>query len=161
MSFPAEAFIRLDANQTESGTFALLRGEWIFRCQFNPEGGPRQQALWLTGEHAGKVSEVPNEVVLAIGQPYGIQIRINSPVQLSSEWRPRPGTIEVAAGGGIEFWGSKLGAPNYIYAFDRMGMHAQPADRARPMLTFGSYECWLQKDGRTVGDGPLFTVGPK
>lgn len=160
MSFPAEAFTSLDGTQTEIGTFALPRGNLVFRCQFDPEGGPRHRLLWLTGEHAGKLSEVPNEVFLAIAPEYSIQIRISSLAQLSCEYQPKAGVIEIVSGG-VELWGAMFGAPHHVYAFDLTGRHSKLGERQGPMMTFASYECWLQKDGRTVGDTPLFTIPQK
>lgn len=161
MSFPVEAFIRIDARDTAAGTFALIQGEWVFRCRFEPEHGPVEQVLWLSGEYAGKVSDVPHEVVLAIDPAYSVKVRISSPERMRPEYQPKPGVIEVTHDGGIEFWASKWGASHHVYAFDFAGKHSSPGERPRPLLTFDAYECWLHKDGEIVGDTPLFTVSPQ
>lgn len=161
VSFPLEAFVRVDAPASACGSFCLLGGEWAFRCRFEPEDGPIEQVLWLTGDNKGLVSAVPNAAMLTLAPEYNIQIRVDSPQKMNEEYQSKAGVIEIMSDGGIEFWGSKWGAPHYLYAFDFAGAHVGPGERPRPMLTFDAYDCWLHKDGGVVGDGPLFTVSPR
>ncbi|WP_313642317.1 hypothetical protein [Stenotrophomonas sp.] len=160
MSFPAEAFTRIAAQDAEIGTLVLLRGDWALRCQFEPENGPVQQLFWLTGERAGQISGVPKEISLAVKPTHGIQIRLKDPRGVNPIHQTPVGVITVNSNGEIAFWGHILGSHQDVYAFSLQGKDVTPIDRdwSPPFLTFDSYEIWLARDGAQQGDSPLFAT---
>ncbi len=159
VSFPAEAFVRIDARQSAHGTMALIGGEWAFRCYFESSKGLLQKILWMTGANRGRISRIPNEVALAIVHEYAFEVRLRDPGSVRPEYQMKSGAIEITPGGGAEFWGEILGSPEHLYTFRLDGKDMTEGERQKPMLASSSYEVWLQKDGKVIGDAPLFAVG--
>lgn len=159
MSFPVEAFIRVRAVDTTCGTFVLLRGAWAFRCRFSPADGPNEKLLWMTGEKAGQISGIPDEIGLTIAPRFQVQTSFSDPSNVVSTHDAPLGSVVLPDGGGLEYWGHIMGSSRHAYGFNSSGDDVD-ADRRwpAPFLHAKSFEVWLEKDGTPIGDKPLFTV---
>lgn len=160
MSFPAEAFVRVRVADTACGAFVLVRGNWVFRCQFSTSNGPADQVLWMTGESAGHISGVPDEIGLAIAQGFQAQIRVPSPLGLVPTYDSPARSLVFAEGGALQYWGHIRGAPEYAYGFDLSGRDVTPKNvhGSTSFLRTKKFDVWLAKDGAPVGENALFSV---
>ncbi|MNM83535.1 hypothetical protein D3C81_955980 [compost metagenome] len=162
MSFPVEAFVRVRAVDTTCGTFVLLRGAWAFRCRFSPADGPNEKLLWMTGENAGQISGIPDEIGLSIAPRFKVQTRFSDPSNVVSTYDTPLGSVVLPDGGGLQYWGHIMGSQRHAYGFDSSGEDVQ-ADKGHwpaPFLHTNTFEVWLEMDGSPIGEKPLFSVHP-
>lgn len=160
MSFPVEAFIRIRGIDTPCGSFVLLRGAWAFRCRFSPTDGPIDKVLWMTGEDAGQISGVPDEVGLALSPNFQTQTRLSNPSVVASTYETPIGAAVLPDGGGLEYWGHIMGSQRHVYGFNSSGDDVEAEKRSwpAPFLHVQNFEVWLEKDGVLIGNKPLFKV---
>lgn len=160
VSYPAEAFIGVRAIEAKNGSLVFLRGDWALRCWFDGKDEKVQEVLWLTGRNAGQISSVPNELALATAPTVRASIRLSDVTKAKSHYEATPGTAVVSAVGNIELWGHIMGAgPDSVYGFTMTGQNVIPPDNVG-FVYFDSYEVWLEQEGVTIGESPLFTVNP-
>lgn len=160
MSYPAEAFKCVLADEAEIGSLFLSDGQWGLKCCVHKGESSSTQVLWLYGVNAGELTEVPwNAPSLAIAEGYGFEVRLSHLRALSSDRGHRKGAVEITSDGKTNFWGMIPGLHGGLLAFRHDG-HSMNRNSHNEPLVSRSYELWLQKDGAAVGSEPLFTVSP-
>lgn len=159
MSFPIRAFVKSTAEASPKGGLFYAGGNWWFRSESIVPTGTRQNILALTGPQSGSIGRADNSPGLTLAEGYSWDLRIKDPQDSAFSDGPRPGTIVVNDGGGVEFWGHIIGVPEHRHGFDVLGDQVPMYNEAdgRPYLHYRSYEVWLlDQNGNLVGGKPIF-----
>jgi len=154
MNFPARAVFAADASQIPAGTFYTTGGIWYLSVDANKGNSGGMSAIVLTGQGKGGFIPQPSGTATYIGGDYLVDVRvpaIDATASNDAPWLP------------ALFLGSELVIFSKFLGSDRLftlaGKETQGAEVAYDRRRFVKWEGWFShKDGRTIGDKPLFTV---
>ena len=154
MSFPARGLFAADASQIPAGTFYTTGGVWYLSVDANQGNPGGMSAVVLTGQGKGGFVPQPYGTATFIGGDYFVDVRvpaIDATASTDAPWLPA-----LFLGSELTIFSKWLGNERL---FTLAGRATQGVEVAPDRRRFVKWEGWLShKDGRTIGDLPLFTV---
>jgi hypothetical protein len=162
MSYPADAFVRRSPRDASRGSLIHVRETWTFNVDAGTADEPKFKTLFLTGPAIGHIYHALSDVGIATAPGVEVEIRIPDPKACATDRSaPSPGAVVIPIDGKPEIWGHN---PSSVYERSGYKLNGElvPGEdhQHSPFLHFPHYEVWLKRDGKLLGDSPLFVVGP-
>lgn len=150
MNYPLDAFARVDMQEADSGTLAVMHGMWLLKMESDGQGA--SQMMILSGNDAGSVSNAAG-VAFAVSGEYSWGIYFDS-FDFDRNHQNRP-AVSVGPDGLVihgHAWRERM----FEKQVNKAGIRVPPDHTA---AFCRSFSIWLtDRNGKRLGDAPLLSV---